>query len=157
MILNQYTLSARDAESATVISKGLAERCVQNAVNFQADSQRIKRKKYSECKACFYFCRHKMAGAACSSRPCGLCGKSVDSGSTDVSRLCLDCGHKHKLCVVCGGDIELKVYRRKWDLPEPVETQACDLCQSFFSKASLTELPKPRNGLRMLCKSCASL
>lgn len=75
------------------------------------DPRRPERLEVQECRVCFY-ARSRIGGATCSEAPCGLCGKMLYSGNTCVDVLCKDCARDKRLCVLCGGDVEMKNRRR---------------------------------------------
>ena len=76
------------------------------------DPRRLERLAKQECVYCFYGTR--IGGAACTSRPCGGCGETILSGSTNIDALCQPCARKHTLCKHCGADLLLRTGRRKW-------------------------------------------
>jgi ribosomal protein L32 len=90
----------------------LAERLVN-------DTDKAARLERHLCKACHYFSR--MAGAACTTQPCACCASPEQYGSTAPDVLCHPCAKEHSLCKHCGGDLEMRVGRRKWptDTPAP--------------------------------------
>lgn len=83
------------------------------------DSDKTARLGAQLCKACHYFSR--MAGAACTAQPCACCASPQMYGSTATDVLCHSCAKEHSLCKHCGGDLEMRVARRKWptDTPAP--------------------------------------
>lgn len=83
------------------------------------DTDKSARLKAQLCQACHYFSR--MAGAACTAQPCACCASPQMYGSTATDVLCNPCAKEHSLCKHCGGDLEMRVGRRKWptDTPAP--------------------------------------
>lgn len=109
-------------ESTTYQMKSLAEARVASAMAYLTDAYKDKRVKDKECKACFYLCSSRIGGAACTTRPCAVCGEwNVFSGSTNIGAICDDCSDKHKLCTYCGGDILMRERRKE---PYPQQTKA---------------------------------
>ena len=74
------------------------------------DPKRKERLAAAQCIICYG--ESRIAGAACSERPCGLCGVQLGSGSTDVNVLCRQCALDNQLCEHCGADIDLKDRRK---------------------------------------------
>lgn len=79
---------------------------------FQADSRQTSRISAQRCKTCEY--REAIAGAAITTRPCGLCLTIQTYGSTAANALCRPCASLHALCVCCGGDIDSNQHRDKY-------------------------------------------
>ena len=89
------------------------------AARLQRDDQRVERMGRSLCSSCFYL--QGWAGcASCTTRPCALCHEDQTYGSTATDMLCLPCARSNSLCKRCGGDIDLRVLRRKW--PDATES-----------------------------------
>jgi hypothetical protein len=83
------------------------------AARLQRDDQRVERMSRGLCSSCFYL--QGWAGcASCTTRPCALCHKDQSYGSTATDVLCLSCACSNSLCKRCGGDIDLRILRRKW-------------------------------------------
>jgi len=72
--------------------------------HFNEDPHRERRTAQHRCLPCFYIPR--LAGAAMTSRECGLCGKDQMFSSTSTDVVCVDCAKTHGLCAHCGADIE---------------------------------------------------
>lgn len=98
--------------SATEFAKSRVESIIKRAKEIELDTLKAERIKACECKACFY--SDRIGGAAITSRPCMCCNEMQHYGSTATNTLCKPCATKHDLCKRCGGDIELRVRRRKW-------------------------------------------
>jgi len=98
-------------ERTTDNAKAAVEHYVDRALELRFDPRKSERLPKQECVVCFYTSR--VAGAACSQRPCALCGIKLYSGSTHVHTLCIPCAKLNSLCCDCGGDIDLKLRRRK--------------------------------------------
>ena len=80
-----------------------------------ADAEKKDRHAEQECVLCWK--ASAMAGAAMTSRQCGLCDEMLRCSNTNVDLLCVSCAKKANLCKHCGADIDLK-NRRKRNLPE---------------------------------------
>lgn len=99
---------------------------VEMAKKLTEDPDKKRRLEYQRCCSCHYIPR--MAGAAMTSQPCACCGKDQMNGSTNTAALCPECAKKHKLCMQCGGDIEMREGRRNWpegpeyEQPAPAST-----------------------------------
>lgn len=72
--------------------------------NFDKDPQRERRIAQQRCLPCFYIPR--LAGAAMTSRECGLCGKDQMFSSTSTDVICVECAKAHSLCAHCAADID---------------------------------------------------
>ena len=79
---------------------------------FKADVRQAARLRAQRCKTCEY--REAIAGAAVTTRPCGLCLTIQTYGSTAANALCRSCAAEHALCVSCGGDINSDQLRDKY-------------------------------------------
>jgi len=98
--------------SATGIAKNSESELIERATDMKGDRRKKERKKRNYCRWCFYTPR--MGGQSCTNQPCGMCGEIQHYGSTDTDALCLACAKKYDLCKHCGGDVEMRVRRRKW-------------------------------------------
>lgn len=107
----------RDAQWATTIAKERYERAVEFCENVDTDPEKEKRLKVHECAPCFYGARGygRVAGSAMTHWNCGICEREGLASSTHTPKLCCDCGKTHALCTNCGGDLELREGRRKFD------------------------------------------
>lgn len=76
------------------------------------DPRRERRLERCKCLHCQY--RVMMAGAAMTSRPCGLCGREQVYSSTNVGVVCVPCAREHGLCAHCGGDIDCNLERTEF-------------------------------------------
>lgn len=106
-----YDISAMT--SSTYFSRQMYLDVIDRADRSRQDLSKEERLKKCQCKACFYI-RGRLGCAAITERPCSGCGKRVTCGNTCIDKLCMDCAKKHSLCVHCGGDLEMRVGRRKW-------------------------------------------
>lgn len=97
--------------NATKLSKDLVAGAIHRASNVQLDPDKNKRLKEQECLSCFYIYRPRQGVPTTSE--CGLCGVDVKDGFVQHV-LCMNCAKKGNLCHHCGGDMDLKVGRRKW-------------------------------------------
>lgn len=95
-------------------SKGKVEKQIERANNMANDTRRDERIESCECVACFY--TPECGGSAMSNRECGLCGRPIYSGSTNVDVICKQCAQENRLCKHCGGDIDMKVRRKNWPI-----------------------------------------
>ncbi len=75
------------------------------------DDERVLRRYKQQCRVCYYLTGrqgHTSTTTVC----CGLCEKEMRFCGSCVDRLCEECAAAHRLCVHCGGDIELKIRRK---------------------------------------------
>lgn len=86
-------------------------------LNFDQDPKRESRIAQHRCIPCFYLVR--LAGAAITYQPCGLCGKDQAFSSTSTDVVCVDCARAHAMCSHCGADIDGDAARE--DYPETEE------------------------------------
>lgn len=100
-----YLATSRSSQSVTDV--------LRDASNIINDPRRDERLEAHECKACFYV-SGRCGGSAITHRQCGLCDTVMSFANTCTDAVCPDCARKHSLCRHCGGDIEMKVRRRKW-------------------------------------------
>jgi hypothetical protein len=100
-------------ERATNNAKRYAEEYTSKVERFQKDADKEKRQNECKCKACFYFFKSRVGGAAMTHIDCGICDTEMLFGSTAVNPICNQCNKENGLCVQCGGDIEMKVRRKK--------------------------------------------
>lgn len=98
---------------ATMRKKDILETYLNRAAQAEFDLKNDEREAAGECRCCFYY-DGKMGSASVTRRPCACCGVILHSANTSIDMLCLTCADKHKLCVHCGADRELRVRRRKW-------------------------------------------
>ena len=98
--------------SNTNRAKSRVDDALAQAKRIADDTDRKARLERQFCKACFYFTR--MGGAACTTQPCACCASPERYGSTATDVLCKPCAKEHSLCKHCGGDVEMRVGRRKW-------------------------------------------
>lgn len=99
---------------ATNRAVDLAADHLNRAHAFNGDTERKQRLIESCCKSCWYFMRPRIGGAAMTTWYCGMCAKRALDGSTATDRVCLACAKEHRLCTQCGGDLDMRVKRRKW-------------------------------------------
>jgi hypothetical protein len=99
----------RETENAKYYASDIITRANQLA----NDPDKVKRLEKNECPSCFYVHSGRMGGAACTTRPCGICEKDMRFGSTCTDVICADCAKTNGLCKHCGGDIEMKHRRKK--------------------------------------------
>jgi hypothetical protein len=119
-------VNPEELRRSTHMARMRVENAVRLASEITQDSRKQERLAAQRCKACFYFVG--VAGAAMTSRPCGLCGENQMYGSTSASALCTPCGAAHQLCRHCGGDLEMNTARSHWPAgyfePSPAGPQA---------------------------------
>lgn len=94
-------------------NKDILETFLERAAQAEFDLKQEAREEAGECRYCFYY-DGKMRSASVTRRPCACCEVVLHSANTAIDMLCLTCADKHKLCVHCGADRELRVRRRKW-------------------------------------------
>ncbi len=82
------------------------------ALDAKADSKQKQRLAYHECKVCFYL-SSRVGGSAITESNCTVCDAPISNASTNVDKVCRACAEKYRLCVHCGGDLELVVSRKK--------------------------------------------
>lgn len=99
--------------SATGMACNFINDVLDRADRLRTDSARADRLAKQECKSCFYVAG-KIGGAAMTNSSCGLCGKPLMFGSTCIDAICPECAKEHSLCKHCGGDLEMRIGRRKW-------------------------------------------
>ena len=86
--------------------------------------ENFKKKKHGvngECKYCSYIKTTRIGGSAMTESECGLCEKMMVFSSTVVDRLCRDCAERNLLCKHCGGDIDMKIRRKKRPFQESTQ------------------------------------
>jgi hypothetical protein len=97
---------------ATDSARYYAERRIAQALRYLADDDKKKREEAATCAFCYYMNSERIGGAACTSRPCGICEKEMSFGSTATDVICRGCGRYHQLCVQCGGDLQMRPRRK---------------------------------------------
>jgi hypothetical protein len=102
-------------ERATHIAKDMTQSYIEKVEALQADVGKKDRQEECKCKACFYFHKVRIGGAAMTSINCGICETEMMFGSTAVEPICKCCAKKNELCVQCGGDIDMKNKRKPRD------------------------------------------
>jgi len=75
------------------------------------DADRDARREAAQCGMCYYS-KSRVGGAMCTTALCGLCSEQMHFGNTCVDVLCKVCAKKHRLCLHCGGDVEMKSRRK---------------------------------------------
>jgi hypothetical protein len=104
-------IDAPSVVSATRRAKRRNEQILQAARGLAEDHQKEARQASQLCTCCFYVVPVRIAGAALTTVPCGLCQTPCTFASTAVDRLCVECAKGHELCKRCGADIELREQR----------------------------------------------
>lgn len=97
-------------ESQTFMQRNFVDSTVTLAMQLLVDQDKKARRNESLCLVCFYR-KGRIGGAACTTVPCGICGKVLHFGNTCVDILCQDCAGSCGLCKHCGGDVNLVVRR----------------------------------------------
>lgn len=96
----------------TMIAQRQRDSLIAQAEKIQSDPDKEARLSKCLCVVCFYR-GARIGGAAITSQPCMACHEVQQYASTVTDKLCRPCGTKHRLCVRCGADIELK-QRKVW-------------------------------------------
>lgn len=113
MKAQKRVVSLVSIEWATNNAKRYAEEYTAMVERFQNDADKVNRLAQCKCKSCFYFFKSRMGGATMTHVDCGICDSEMLFGSTAINPICDGCGKENGLCVQCGGDIEMKVRRKK--------------------------------------------
>ena len=108
--------SARPVDAANVMTATRRaikrnEQILEAARGLAKDHQREIRRSSQLCPCCFYVVPVRIAGAAITTVPCGLCQTPCTFSSTAVDRVCAACAKTHELCKRCGADLELREQR----------------------------------------------
>ena len=78
------------------------------------DDREIRLEEVSECVYCYVpYGPCRQGGTKTTHRECGLCSTILHSSDTSCDVLCIECARKNDLCKHCGGDVDLKVRRKK--------------------------------------------
>lgn len=85
---------------------------VASARGMLEDGERAERLRKQKCVACYYWNKNRIGGAAITTRPCGICEVEMTFGNTCTDVLCEKCARKHRVCLQCGADMELKDRRK---------------------------------------------
>lgn len=75
------------------------------------DPDKDQRLNSQQCTTCYY--TPCMGGSALTESICRICQSSIVNASTMVDVLCIECARQRNLCVLCGGDINLNLNRKK--------------------------------------------
>ena len=92
-------------------------RITRERVAYLDGAERAERVADCTCPMCYK--RSRVGGATCCEAPCGICRETIRSGSTCVDVVCRACAKRAGLCRVCGGDSEMKMRRKGWNLSKP--------------------------------------
>ena len=120
MEARRRTIDAGSIQNATYLASSHVDGIRQRLGRFDADEKKAERLEKQQCKVCFYMAG-RLGGAAMTKAQCGLCDNVKLFSSTCVDILCVDCARKAKLCVHCGGDVDMK-NRRNRVLPAKTAT-----------------------------------
>lgn len=105
--MDKKTIEAFRHVDATYTTKAHMDHYLETAEKLQSDPEREKRESACICKWCFY-----MSSVGVDwTRPCIVCGVEMP---LTRDKVCLMCAKEHHLCVKCGGDLDLRIKRRKW-------------------------------------------
>lgn len=88
---------------------------IDRAEKMKSDPDKTQRLADRKCKLCYYSGGH-MAGAAITTRPCGICGEPQTYGSTATGVVCHRCAEDNWLCRQCSGDVDFKLRRNRKDI-----------------------------------------
>lgn len=99
-------ISDSTIERATWRAIKLRAAIITEAHALQTDPEREKRRDKHLCPSCYYTRGSRIAGAAITFRPCGVCAIEQYYPSTSTDVLCTACAKKEHLCCHCGGDVE---------------------------------------------------
>ena len=101
-------------EYATGSAKRRSDDVLEMSKNFKEDKDKKARIENCLCKNCFYINNARIGGAAMTDRECGICSLLMHFASTCTDDLCLTCSKRNGLCRRCGGDIDMKIRRKKY-------------------------------------------
>ena len=83
-----------------------------------ADHERTKRLEARQCRCCYYVRKlTAIVGHGFTKWKCTLCPAEGQHHNTGTPRVCDECSDGFQLCVMCGGDIEMRrksKFERKW-------------------------------------------
>lgn len=100
-------ITLSDVNDATKRSNYYVSDFKKKAEKLNTDSEKDQRLKERLCLFCYYL-NSWIGGATMTEANCGMCQKMTMYSSTCVDVVCTDCADKHKICVHCGADRELK-------------------------------------------------
>ena len=86
----------------------------------QFDSNKIT-KDSDLCNYCSFIVPERIGGSSITNVECGICGKEMVFGNTNVDAICSDCAKTNQLCKHCAGDIEMKNRRKPRAYEEKVK------------------------------------
>ena len=92
--------------NATYESVAHMDHYIEAVDRLRTDPAKDKRETNMRCKWCYYM---SFVGVD-STVPCMVCGTDVYGRG----KVCAKCAQEHKLCVRCGGDLDMRPRRRKW-------------------------------------------
>lgn len=78
------------------------------ALKLAADGSKEFRVKERRCKGCFYLDSGRLVGHAFTVWECAHCDYQGQHHNTGVPRVCDTCSDELRLCVDCGGDIDMQ-------------------------------------------------
>lgn len=85
------------------------EHVLTKAAILAADHERAKRIEARQCRCCYYVRKlTTIVGHGFTHWKCILCPTEGQHANTGVPRVCESCSDGFRLCVLCGGDIEMQ-------------------------------------------------
>jgi diacylglycerol kinase len=112
VLRNLFKVDSASVARATFTAAKQRQQALEIAAQLQADVRQQKRLQAALCVTCFYLRANRIAGAAVTQQPCGICEALQTYASTTTDILCLECAKSHQLCKHCGADAELKLDRQ---------------------------------------------
>ena len=102
----------REINDVTYHSKKIYQERVKAVLDAEEDIEQKKRILSCECKLCYYIYRQRLAGSAFTKWKCRGCDKTFNHHNTNVPKFCRDCSELYRVCITCGGDLNLAARRR---------------------------------------------
>ena len=109
--IREYT--EEDVSRQTDYAKYYSDEHIKNSMEFLTDSNKKKRLELGKCKFCFYLHGSGFSGQAISKWNCKVCNDPHVHENTSVPKICYACSDIYELCTVCGGDVEMRMRRKK--------------------------------------------
>lgn len=101
-----YKITTDDVNRRNCTLKAWEKDIIRAYESISIDTNRELRLEKCLCKRCFV--STFLGGAAMTTTYCGICGKELLNGSTNVDTLCIECAKEHKLCIHCSADLDGK-------------------------------------------------
>ena len=92
--------------SQTHFAKKEVRTSIENHEKLKFDTEREQRLKEQLCPQCYYLNKHRIGGAAMTTRPCGICEKDVLYSSTATDKVCPECAKEHEICKRCASVVD---------------------------------------------------